>query len=281
MNRTQGYKLTAKNSFNLAFGMMERSFSSRRLNLWKTVYINFRCLPISQAVRFPIVVRGRVTISSLLGKIEIDAPIKPGMIKLGVRRRYEMSPCLKSFLHNSGKIVFNGPSEIFNGYMITTAKDGVINIGENCFCNNNVTILANNDYIRIGDETRIGIGSRIVTTDSHYTIDLNTLEVRNNHNSISIGANCWITGDVKVMKGVILPDWTIVTANSILNKDYTKSIPENSIIGGQPAKLIKEGQRRIFSLKSEAELNQYFADNSESSKFTLSRDVIISEFCKR
>lgn len=281
MNQKKGYNLTTKSVFNLGLGLMERLLCSRYLNIWKTAYINFRCLPFSQAVRFPIIVWGGVTISSLMGKIEINAPIKCGMIKLGVRWRYELSSCSKSFLHNSGKIIFNGAAEFFNGYMITTAKNGVINIGRNVFCNSNVVSIAHNDYIRIGNETRIGIGTRIVTNDSHYIIDTNSLEVRNNHSSITIGANCWLTGDVKVMKGVVLPDWTIVTANSILNRDYTKSISENSIIGGQPAKLIKEGQRRIFSLTSEAELNQYFADMSAGAKFTLGKDVNLDSYCRR
>jgi acetyltransferase-like isoleucine patch superfamily enzyme len=60
------------------------------------------------------------------------------------------------------------------------------------------------------------------------------------------------------MKGTITPDFLIVGSNSLLNKDYTKTIEPYSIIGGAPAKFIKKGYERIFDLNIEQKYNECF-----------------------
>ena len=56
------------------------------------------------------------------------------------------------------------------------------------------------------------------------------------------------------MPGTKLPDRVIVTSNSLLNKDYTSSIPSYSLIGGIPAKLLRTNVRRIYELDRERDL---------------------------
>ena len=52
---------------------------------------------------------------------------------------------------------------------------------------------------------------------------------------VLIGNNCWIGASVIIMPGVTLGDFCIVAAHSFVNKSF----PAFSIIGGNPAKLIK------------------------------------------
>lgn len=49
---------------------------------------------------------------------------------------------------------------------------------------------------------------------------------------VFIGECCWIGNRTNIMKGTVLPDNTIVSSNSLLNKDYTSTVPSYSIIGG-------------------------------------------------
>ncbi len=52
---------------------------------------------------------------------------------------------------------------------------------------------------------------------------------------IVIGKNCWIGSKVTVLDGVVIGDGCVVAAGSVV----TKSFPDNSIIGGVPAKILK------------------------------------------
>lgn len=52
---------------------------------------------------------------------------------------------------------------------------------------------------------------------------------------VVIGDDVWIGRDVTIMRGRTISDGTIVAANSVLTKDF----PPYSIVGGNPARLIK------------------------------------------
>jgi acetyltransferase-like isoleucine patch superfamily enzyme len=65
-----------------------------------------------------------------------------------------------------------------------------------------------------------------------------TLPIRHqgvSRKGIKIGKNCWIGSKVTVLDGVTIGTGSIIAAGSVV----TKSFPENSIIGGVPAKLLK------------------------------------------
>lgn len=53
---------------------------------------------------------------------------------------------------------------------------------------------------------------------------------------ITIGNNVWIGGSAIVVPGVTLGDNVVVAAGAVV----TKSFPDNVVIGGNPARVIKE-----------------------------------------
>lgn len=52
---------------------------------------------------------------------------------------------------------------------------------------------------------------------------------------INIGRNCWIGSKVTILDGVSIGEGCIIAAGAVV----TQSFPENSVIGGVPAKLLK------------------------------------------
>lgn len=275
----KGYRITPTSIINLFFGVLEKISSKRYLNLFKTIYINLRLLPFSQAIKLPIFVFGSIKVVSLIGSAQIRGEVKTGMIRLGDSSPEEFVGQFKSLLANQGTIIFNGTFNAFNGIHIRVSKGKTLEIGDNVMLSSNVSIYALDD-IKIGNQTRIAYHSVIMSSDMHYSIDINSKEAYRNSAPIVIGNNNWITSNVKVMKGTVTSDWTIVTSGSFLNKNYSKSIPPRSIIGGSPAKLIKEGQMRVFSLESEAIISNFFAE-SDNKTFTLDANVDVDVFCKR
>lgn len=86
--------------------------------------------------------------------------------------------------------------------------------------------------ITIGSGTIFGPGVKIIS--ANHSIE--KLEMWNQSDPISIGANCWIGANATILPGVVLGDGCIVGAGSVV----TKSFLCNSVIAGVPAKLIKK-----------------------------------------
>ena len=57
-----------------------------------------------------------------------------------------------------------------------------------------------------------------------------------NHKGIVIGDNCWIGAKATILDGVHIGSGCVVAAGAVV----TKSFPDNVVIGGVPAKIIKE-----------------------------------------
>lgn len=81
--------------------------------------------------------------------------------------------------------------------------------------------------IYIGDFTWVLAGSMILSHDHSRGIKADT----------KIGENCIIGIRAIILPGVILGDHVVVGAGSIV----TKSVPSNSVVVGNPARIIKKG----------------------------------------
>ncbi|MET3882802.1 acetyltransferase-like isoleucine patch superfamily enzyme [Chitinophagaceae bacterium OAS944] len=95
--------------------------------------------------------------------------------------------------------------------------------------------------ITIGNKNMFG--PDIFITDSNHTYGpgLSPTDTPMQVGSVIIGDNCWIGAKVVILKDVILGDNCVVAAGAVV----TKSFPAGSIIGGVPAKLIKN----IFTIE--------------------------------
>lgn len=90
--------------------------------------------------------------------------------------------------------------------------------------------------IEIGDNTIVGI---YVTmhSENHAFSNINCpIRMQGvNHKGIKIGKNCWIGARVTILDGTTVGDGCIIAAGAVV----TGKFPDNCIIGGVPAKIIK------------------------------------------
>ena len=93
----------------------------------------------------------------------------------------------------------------------------------------------NGSKLIVGDDGMLSSNVQIRTGDSHSFVDLEGRRI-NHAKSAVIGNNCWICKDAKVLKGVHLEGDVIVSTEAIV----TKSFGINILLGGTPAKVLKE-----------------------------------------
>jgi len=220
-----------------------------QINWMKTLYINFRMLPFSQAKIFPIVIFGRCSTQSLAGKIIITEPVKFGMLGLG--QRYEIFRKEKGIaeLNIQGKIILRGKAQFGYDYKIFIAKNAMLTLGNMSSMASEVKVICTQN-IELGDFCRMGSECQLIDTNFHDLKDTNTKKIFPKIAAIRLGSYNFISNRVTIMSKTVTPNYCIVASNSLCNKDYT-SFGNNILIGGIPAKFIKDGITRDWESEKE------------------------------
>lgn len=160
-------------------------------------------------------------------------------------RCYNSIPLLQINRHGNATI---GNNALFNSYtdqswyskckIIILANANLL-IG-NDFGMNGVMIYCSHKII-IGNNVKIGGGTRISDSNHHSLDYINRRDfdqdmLHTKTGPISIGDDVFIGANCIINKGITIGDRSIVAAGSVV----VKSIPEDEIWGGNPAKLIKK-----------------------------------------
>ena len=115
------------------------------------------------------------------------------------------------------------------GAYISIADKAVLELGSGSI-NRNCNIACFN-HIIIGDDVTISENVVIRDSDNHEII-------RNEFTMdapIVIGNHVWIGINATILKGVHIGSGSVIAAGSIVTKD----VPERSLVGGVPAKILK------------------------------------------
>lgn len=118
--------------------------------------------------------------------------------------------------------------------------------------------------IEIGDKVTITSGVRLLTHDGATWLVNDEKGRRFSYKKIKIGNNVFIGVDSIIMPGVVIEDKCIVGAGSVV----TKSIPEGSIVAGNPAKIIG-----LFSTYYDNVIQHNYSQSDKNSKKTFIENV--------
>ena len=117
-------------------------------------------------------------------------------------------------------------------------ESATIEIGENCRIHG--TCIHAQKRITIGDRCLIAANTNIFDTNGHLSSVNNPrqrLRKRDEPKEIVIGNDVWIGANTLIMKGVRIGNNVIVQAGSVIIPN--SNFPDNSLIGGNPASIIK------------------------------------------
>ncbi|MGD9971306.1 MAG: DapH/DapD/GlmU-related protein [Sulfuricurvum sp.] len=91
------------------------------------------------------------------------------------------------------------------------------------------------DHLSMGDHVMLSHNASIVSGEHRY--DLPGVMMRDAVGScpVTIGNNVWIGAGARILGPVTIGNNVIIAANAVVTKD----VPDNTVVGGVPAKIIK------------------------------------------
>lgn len=101
------------------------------------------------------------------------------------------------------------------------------------------------DQISIGDNT--SVGDRTIIT-AHANIPSDTILKKLYPRKISktrIGKGVWIMPNVIIIPGVVIGDESVIATGSVVTKD----VPPRTLVGGVPAKILKDLEKDLSDLQ--------------------------------
>lgn len=160
--------------------------------------------------------------------IEIKERLEIGINYVGFIHKTD-----KTYLNINGKLHIKGKYYIGRGCRFDIGQNAIVTIGKGGYINCNTTLIIMH-YLAIGDNCVISWNCQFLDEDFHQ---ISYLDKKKDENSIIIGNNVWIGNGVKIYQGTIIPDGCVIASDSIVRGVFTV---KNAIIGGYPAKIIKE-----------------------------------------
>ena len=133
-----------------------------------------------------------------------------------------------------GKMLGAKGEKVWIGKTFNCDNGKNIFIGNNFTGNYNLTILDIRE-VWIGDNVMIGPNT-LITTVGHPLTPMGRRKHLGIAKPVRIGNDVWIGGNVTILPGVTIGNNVVVAAGAVVTKD----VPDNSLVGGVPAKLIRE-----------------------------------------
>jgi acetyltransferase-like isoleucine patch superfamily enzyme len=197
----------------------------RKVRLLKSFLINQKIKSNNFKILFRIYGKAKISLSK---SSEIN--INEGVLDFNVSfRNTEPFPGMLEMMPDSS-LTINGSFRIHSGAHLIVMDNARLILGSG-YINRNCKIRCLSE-IKIGHDVAISENVSIWDSDMHEVIKKDNIMTK----PISIGNHVWIGTNAIILKGVNIGNNSIIAAGSIVNKD----VPENCLVAGNPAKVIKE-----------------------------------------
>jgi acetyltransferase-like isoleucine patch superfamily enzyme len=201
------------------------------------------------------VVRSNVPFPRMLGRFLYVERLLRHIMWNWVTNKFYFEPMLRSCCTRTGKhIMTDGDIPLIDGAGKITIGDNVfigsrgawlfiskftkhpkLTIGSNTTINYR-TVISVAKEVRIGNHCAIAEETKIFDNNSHSIYRASREMTESDVAPICIEDNVWIGMNSIIMKGVTIGQGATVAAGSVVTKD----VPKMTIVGGNPAKIIKK-----------------------------------------
>lgn len=121
---------------------------------------------------------------------------------------------------------------------VVTNSKFIISSGTSIESMNYITYNSNTEFV-IEENCMLSFGITVYNTDAHAILDYEQGKLVNYIKGVHVGRHCWIGMNVTIMKNTVIPEDSIVGANSVVSGRLPQ---EHAIYAGNPAVLVKENR---------------------------------------
>lgn len=203
------------------------------VNLIKSLYFNFRYLPVRQAVYMPVWITTNFRVKGLKrGQLILEQPYRKSVFlgDCGSSGLQEFRGGL--FFAKGSKLILHGSTVIAQGSVMRMDERGIIELGKDFYCNKNC-FLRSSTKISFGEGCLLGWNVQINTSDGHAIF--HDCDEKVSDKPIVLGNHVWLTSNTIITKGVTIADGTIVAQGAVVTKEFCEP---NCLVGGVSAKIL-------------------------------------------
>lgn len=206
-------------------------------SIFSTIYFNFRCLPLSQAWKLPVILY-KPHFGNLSGKVIIEGKVRPGIVQLG-QCKVPFYPDSGIKINLSGIAIFRGSCMMGNDCCLSVGKGATLTIGDHFYASCSLKLSCVNK-VEILENATVGWDCIITDSDFHTLTKVEGGYTKG-YGEIHIGKNNWLATRCVVLKNTKTPDYCTTSASSTLSRDYTL-FGNNVIIGNKSdVEILKTG----------------------------------------
>lgn len=200
-----------------------------------SLFFCLRHLPWRQARHIPILIHPRVRVKGMpRGSVEFLEPLRHGMLILGFDGTIGQSNCRTIIsIKNGGRLRVGNIVNMARGTRLII-DGGTMTIGSHFWCNGD-SYFCCTTRITIGDNNMYGWNVSFNTSDGHHIYEDG--KAKPMEGDITIGNHVWIASHCIIGKNTSIADDCVVAQHSLVGKRFEQA---NCLIGGMPAKIIKE-----------------------------------------
>ena len=206
------------------------------ISIPKSVFFNFRYLPLSQAIRLPFMLTYN-TRFSVKGSIQIEGDAHFGMIRIGFHKVpvCNVNDRTAIIVGKGASLCFLGAAHIGNGSKLHVAENASLSLGDEFAISASSAI---NCYksIKFGRDIQFSWNCLVMDSDTHSIFDQQGT-IMNAPESIEFGDKVWVGCNCTILKGARIPSNCVIGANSVVTGHCFQ---KNTIIASNPAKTLKE-----------------------------------------
>ena len=204
-------------------------------SLIKSLYYNFKWLPVSQAKQLPMII-GKGTKIYGNGNISLKWEGRNPQIYIGCKALDWLDEKRDStVLVINGDFMISQKNFIGLGSRLEVAKGGrlIFNKGVNI---TGMTKLICRNNIEFSEDVLISWDTLFMDSDAHTIV--NSEGKINYDGTIRLGNHVWIGAKSTVLKNSVIPDDVVIASSSLVQGNYNES---NCIIAGNKAQVVKTG----------------------------------------